>query len=192
MHAFCNNNKIRHFQHSQLLGNDIHDILYDYISHKNAQKTRFNKILHSIGYKPFHNSNNTTFRYEDDLALGILDRNYRERRCITRLRNKQTIIERYHLHFHNNKMQIVEYHVKDHNLTKFLCNFLGLPYKSRIYLPHGHLLATDSSGFDVCHITCLQQLLDKSIETDKEGIELLKLTFLHGKLMVCGEVKFEW
>lgn len=184
--------KIRHNNISQLYQQDIYDIILDYILHKEAQNRRFIKCLRAINYKPLYNSENRHNHYEDDLALQTLDRNYRERKCITRLRNKETFIERNHKHRHNNKTQNIAYHLGDHDLCKFLCNYLGLEYKSRIYIGKGHYISTDASGLDICCLECFKQLLDTSIKTQREATWLLKSTFLHGKLLVGNEVKFEW
>ena len=192
-HQFSNgNNKIRHNNISQLLQQDIYTILTDYIFHKEAQNKRFVKCLRAINYKPLHNSEIRDYRYQDDLALTTKDNHGTERACITRLKNKQTFIERNHRHRHNNKTQQIEYHVGDHDLTKYLCNLWGIEYKSRVYLGKGHYISTDASGLDICCLECFKQLLNKSIETQREGTWLLKSTFIHGKLVVGNEVKSKW
>jgi len=202
-HQFSNGNnqfsnaltKIRHNNISQLYQlypQDIYDIILEYILHKEAQNRRFIKCLRAINYKPLYNSENRHNRYQDDLALQTIDHNYRERRCITQLKNKETFIERNHKHRHNNKTQNIAYHVGDHDLCKFLCNYLGVEYKSRIYIGKGHYISTDASGLDICCLECFKQLLDTSIKTQREGTWLLKSAFIHGKLLVGNMVKSQW
>jgi len=69
---------------------------------------------------------------------------------------------------------------------------LGLPFKSRIYLPNGRYFSTDCSGIDVSDLRILYLLLSTNLETEKEGTALLKKCFSHGKLMVKNDVKHVW
>jgi hypothetical protein len=101
---------------------------------------------------------------------------------------------RNHRHKHNRKEQIIQYHVGDHDLVKFLCNdnYLDIPYKSRIYFGKGHFISTDASGLDVCHLECFKRLLDVNIRTQLGSTALLERCFSHGKLMVKNDVKHAW
>jgi len=181
----------RHFNISQLLQTDIYFLLYDYIKRKEAQNKRFVDCLLCV-FNGRYTILDPYYRYDGDLTLQTRDHNERLRGCIQRLKNQETFIMKNHTHNHNNKKQVIEYHVGDHDLTKFLCNYLGIPYKARLYLAKGHFISTDSSGLDVCHHDCLKNLLDTSIQTGFEGNCLLESSYAHGKLVVGNKVKSEW
>ena len=181
----------RHFNISQLLQTDIYFLLYDYIKRKEAQNKRFVNCLLDV-FNGRYTILDPHYRYDNDLTLQTRDHNRRLRGCIQRLKDKETFIMRNHKHIHNTKEQNIAYHVGDHDLTKFLCNYMGIPYKARLYLAKGHFMSTDSSGLDVCHLSCLKRLLDTSIHTGYEGRALLQASFLRGKMLVGNQLKFEW
>lgn len=187
-----NNN--RQNQHSQLYSNDIYDIIYDYIFHKEAQNKRYFNALTSVLGKGYTiHMGQPLWRYDNNMALTVMDNNYRLREPIRRLRDRETFIMKNHRHQHNTRQQRIEYHVGCHDLTKFLCNenYLDIPYKSRIYGGKGHFISTDASGLDICHIECFKKLLNNSLQ-GKSGKQLLEASFLHGKMLVGNETICRW
>jgi len=188
---FPHSNTIRHYHGSQLSTDIVLDSIEAYITLKTMLNQRFIDSLLSV-FKGNCVNIYPKYRYDGDLTLRPTDSNYRLRPCIQRLHNKTTPITEGHAHHHNNKLQMIRFHIHDHDLCKYLCNLLGLEYRSRIYLGKNHYISTDSSGLDICHLSCLEQLLDKNIETEREGTWLLKSAFSHGKLLVGNEVKSKW
>lgn len=186
-----NRNSNRNTFHSQLSTHIVLDSIERYITLKTMVNREFiDNILQVF------NGNCVNlypkYRYDNDYTLTPYNRKGEVRKCIQRLHNKTTPITEGHAHYHNNKLQVIRFHIGDHDLCKYLCNLLGLEYRSRIYIGKGHFISTDSSGLDVCHLSCLEQLLDKNIETEREGSWLLQSAFSHGKLLVGNEVKFIW
>lgn len=188
---FNDNNTIRHFHGSQLSTDIVLDSIERYINVKTMLNREFIDNLLSV-----FNGNCVNlypkYRYDGDYTLRPTDSNYRVRKCIQRLRDKTTPISEGHAHYHNNKLQVIRFHIQDLDLCKYLCNLLGLEYRSRIYIGKGHFISTDSSGLDICHLGCLEQLLDTSIQTQLEGTHLLKKAFSHGKLLGGNQVVTTW
>jgi len=185
-----NNNKGNSY-HSQLSTDIVLDSIEQYITLKTMVNQRFIDNILSV-FKGNCVNLHPKYRYDNDYTLTPYNKKGKVRECIQRLHNKTTPIREGHIHRHNQKEQIIRFHIGDHDLCKYLCNLLGLEYKSRIYLGRNHYISTDASGLDVCHLGCLEQLLDTSIETEKEGTWLLKSAFIHGKLLVGNMVKSQW
>jgi hypothetical protein len=192
------NNKLqRHYIHSQQVVTNIHDFILTYLYAKEPSKTVNNVnntnqfFQKKFGYKnicPKH-------RYSDIENLSIRDKRGRLRRFIQRLKNKTTPIQHNHIHYHGQKRKRIEYHIgshKNHDLTKFLCAKMKIPYKMRLYLENGQFFSTDCSGIDVSDLRLLYVLFYVNLEKGLEGIQLLKHCFKHGKMMVGNEVKHVW
>ena len=60
----------------------------------------------------------------------------------------------------------------------------SISLRARAYLPHGRYFSTDCSGTDISHLEVLYNLLITNLETELEGISLLKASFSHGKMLV--------
>jgi len=161
---------------------------------KEAQIRRYRKFIPK-GFPnrytiPYPEEKYQTVRYHNDPKLSTKNVKGQYRRCIQRLINRETPLDIRHEHYHNNKLEYM-YHITDHDLCKFLSNYLGIPYKSRIFLGKTHFISTDSSGFDFCHINCLEHLLYRSLE-GFEGTELLRRTSLNVKVLVGNKTVFKW
>lgn len=173
--------------------------MFGFIMQRQARDHKFRECIRDLGLdrdKIKWSKLLDAYRYECDMALDTKMRNGVERRCITRLRNYETFVMLNHRHTHNNQRQNIEYHVGDHDLTKYLGNLLGFPYKLRIYFKdhngNGHFLSTDSSGLDICHLECLKRLFKVNIETWAEGKALLVRAFPHGKAILGNKVWYQW
>jgi len=171
-----------------------------YILMKQAQIRRYREFLPKSGKSgngfiiPVPEKKYRKTRYHNDPNLSTKNVKGEYRRCIQRLLDRKTPLDVRHQHYHNKHSEFM-YHITDHDLCKFLSNYLGIPYKSRIYINNGvsgnHFISTDSSGLDFCHINCLEHLLYRSLE-GFEGTELLRRTSLNGKMLVGNDVKFVW
>lgn len=191
---YNNNNLHRHSIHSQLLPTDPYDMILSFIYTRERKDRRFIECLNSL-YPDGYKNTLGQYRYDNDYTLSIKDKRGRLRRFIQRLKNRETPVSKNHIHYHGQKRKLIEYHIgnhKNHDLCKYLCTLLGIPFKSRIYLPHGRFFSTDCSGIDVSHLEVLRNLFYTNLETQLEGTALLEKSFYHGKLVVGNQVKHIW
>lgn len=91
-------------------------------------------------------------------------------------------------HIHGNYW-VFELHILDYDVSVALGEFLGIDFDSQLRFSckgSWHNFCNDSSGFDICHVSCLNRLIETSIKEKVKGIDLfMKLYPDEGKVL-CG------
>jgi len=90
-------------------------------------------------------------------------------------------------HVHG-KFWIFELHILDHSVAVTLGEFLGVEFDNQLrYSCKGswHNFRNDSSGFDVCHVNCLNDLIDMRIRNNLRGEALFMANYpKEGKILL--------
>ena len=89
-------------------------------------------------------------------------------------------------HIHG-KFWVFELHVLDHDVAVTLGEFLGVRFDDMMRFSckgSWHNFRNDSSGFDICHVNCLDNLIRERVETGLTGQELfMRLYPEEGKVL---------
>lgn len=99
-------------------------------------------------------------------------------------------------HIHG-KHWIFELHILDYPVSVALGEFLGVRFDEQLKFSckgSWHNFRNDSSGFDICHVDCLNNLIDARIRENIIGEELFKAQYPEKGKILTGNNKIikEW
>lgn len=95
-------------------------------------------------------------------------------------------------HVHG-KYWVFELHILNHDASVTLGELLGVEFDNQLRFSckgSWHNFRNDSSGFDVCHVNCLNDLIETRIKKDVSGIDLFMANYPEEGKVMLGNNKF--
>jgi len=91
------------------------------------------------------------------------------------------------------KYWVFQLHILNHEVAVTLGEFLGVEFDNQLRFSckgSWHNFRNDSSGFDVCHVNCLNDLIETRIKENVSGLNLFMANYPEEGKVMLGNNKF--